>query len=86
MSISLLRLLIRETIKQQDRSKERLLTEPDETSGPEEDEASVVGGVAGYTLPLGTSNFSSTLAKRGRTVGKSFGNAKPLKKKVKKKK
>tara|TARA_Y100000034_G_scaffold70854_1_gene85413 strand:+ start:668 stop:943 length:276 start_codon:yes stop_codon:yes gene_type:complete len=86
MSISLLRLLIRETIKQQDKPKERLIVEPDETPGEGEDEANMVGNIAGYTLPLGASNFPSSLEDRGRVAGKSFGGAKPLKKKSKKKK
>ena len=93
MSNTLLRLLIRETIKELNydaspagegeddgKRKEYLITEPDLIPGDEEDEASVAGAVAGYTLPLGASNSPSNLEDRGRVAGKSFGGGKPVKK------
>lgn len=73
-------------------SKDDLLGEPDMSKEDErddgeldQDEQSVAGAVAGYTLPLGASNRPSTLKQRGETSGRYYGDAKPVKKKKKKK-
>ena len=78
---SLLRAVIRQILENKD---EELLIEPDDVDGEGEAEASAVSGVAGYTLPLGMSNSPSTLKQRGTDAGRSFGNARPVKRKKKK--
>tara|TARA_Y100000034_G_scaffold101532_1_gene125890 strand:- start:198 stop:494 length:297 start_codon:yes stop_codon:yes gene_type:complete len=65
---------------------EKLLVEPDENKDRDDiptDEFSTVGGIAGYTLPLGASNHPTSLRQRGETAGQGFGGARPIKKKKK---
>tara|TARA_R110002060_G_scaffold12278_4_gene17613 strand:- start:27 stop:290 length:264 start_codon:yes stop_codon:yes gene_type:complete len=79
-----LRLYIRSLI-------ESVIDEDDEVEGAEKDEASVAGSVGGVTTPLGTGAHYPNPEPGGRVppyvaAGKAFGNAKPVKKKRKKKK
>jgi len=65
---------------------EKLLVEPDENEDRDDiptDEFSTVGGIAGYTLPLGASNHPTSLRQRGEIAGQGFGGARPTKKKKK---
>ena len=69
---------------------ESVIDEDDETEGEEQDEASVAGAVGGVTTPLGTGPHYPNPEPGGRVppyvaAGKAFGNAKPVKKKKKKK-
>ena len=68
---------------------EKLLVEPDENEARDDvptDEFSTVGGIAGYTLPLGASNHPTSLRQRGEIAGQGFGGAGPIKKKKKSRK
>ena len=81
-----IRRLIIETSKEEDDKKKQisddLLVEPDVRDvETEQEEASGAGAVAGYTLPLGASNSTSTLRQRGVRAGQGFGGATPMKKK-----
>lgn len=65
----------------EDDRAEDLLTEPDfPDSDDEQEEQSVASNVAGYTLPLGVSNYRTSLKQRGEIAGSGFGGAKPVKK------
>ena len=80
------RRILKEIEKEKD-AQENLLLEPDFNDEDLEEEEyleqSVAADVAGYTLPLGASNFHSTLQQRGDEAGEGFGGARPLKKKKK---
>lgn len=79
--------ILREFIRKILVEKEKLLTEPDETSGREddsEDEASVAAAVAGVTTPLGTGPTYPVKSKKKKktpaeVAGSAFGGAKPRK-------
>ena len=79
--------ILREFIRKILAEKEELLTEPDETSGREEDpedEVSVSANVAGVTTPLGTGPTYPVKSKKKKktpaeAAGSAFGGAKPLK-------
>lgn len=82
-----LRTVIRSLIQEMLKEKEELLTEPDEASGREEEEASA-GGVAGVSTPLGTGPTYPDKSKRSKKIrspldsaAASFGNAKIVRKK-----
>ena len=79
-----IRLIIEAEAEKKDSGKKKLLTEPDEADGREEDEVSVVANIAGVTTPLGTGptypNKPSKKRKSAtRVAGRSFGNAVPFK-------
>lgn len=66
-----------------DKPEDDLLTEPDlseDEDGDETTEQNVAANVAGYTLPLGASNYPTTLRQRGEIAGTGFGGAEPVKK------
>ncbi len=80
-----IRLLIESESEEENSDDDKLLTEPDETEGREEDEVSVVANVAGVTTPLGTGpTYPDKPAKKRKSAaevaGRSFGNAVPVKK------
>ena len=61
----------------------------EEEEDPDVEEASVAASIAGYSLPLGASNFGTTLKQRGEYSARSFGGGatgKPTKKSTRKRK
>ncbi len=84
-----IRALLESKSDKEDSPREDLLTEPDNPDEGEdqevEQEASVAAAVAGVTTPLGTGPTDPKKSRRKRksateVAGKSFGNAKAIKK------
>ena len=63
-------------------AKKKLITEPDDSEKPDENEVSVAANVAGATTPLGTGptypkKYRNKRKSPASVAGRSFGGAKP---------
>ena len=75
--------LLREYIRFLLEKSKKIITEPDNSEGPESEEASGAAAVAGVTTPLGTGpNYPKKSKKRkhpAAVASKNFANARPVK-------